>query len=452
MSETIREGLASGTERRALRRGIYLLLALVSLVNMAARIAVVSSEHKHPFLSANDRSRMVAIRAMVDHGTFIIDDVTSDKGWHTIDKVYHETSKDDEKHYFSSKPVLFLTVLAGEYYALQQMFGCNIAENPYFVGRTIIMLTNVAPMALLFWIIAWFLEEWGTTDWGRIFVMFAATHGTYLSTYAITINNHVPAAVTTAITLWAVVKIIYLQSRSGWLFALAGLASAMTAANELPALSLLAATGLALLYVDPKRTLMFYTPAAAVIVVAFFATNYLAHEDLRPPYMHRDWYVYPKSHWLPENRKGIDAGEPIRWKYALHMLVGHHGIFSLTPLWILSIFGLGMMIVKKQQRWLAAAVLTLTIVCIMFYISRPLQDRNYGGMTSGFRWMFWFAPMWLVALIPVADSLGRSRWGRTVCAVALGVSAFSAAYPALNPWTHPWIYRVGQAFEWLPLP
>ena len=26
-------------------------------------------------------------------------------------------------------------------------------------------------------------------------------------------------------------------------------------------------------------------------------------------------------------------------------------------------------------------------------------------MTSGFRWMFWFAPMWLAAMLPAAD-----RW------------------------------------------
>ena len=45
----------------------------------------------------------------------------------------------------------------------------------------------------------------------------------------------------------------------------------------------------------------------------------------------------------------------------------------------------------------------MTLICLVFYILlRPQEDRNYGGMTSGFRWMFWFAPLWLVVMIPAA--------------------------------------------------
>ena len=60
------------------------------------------------------------------------------------------------------------------------------------------------------------------------------------------------------------------------------------------------------------------------------------------------------------------------------------------------------------------------LVCLVFYLARPQADRNYGGMTSGFRWMFWFAPLWLVALLPAADRLAASRAGPRLGAGAAG--------------------------------
>src|SRR6185295_1887327 len=95
-----------------------------------------------------------------------------------------------------------------------------------------------------------------------------------------------------------------------------------------------------------------FVPAAAVVVVAFFATNYAAHQSLRPPYMHRsktdatdNWYAYKytlggrerSSYWL--DPQGLDRGEPSKLTYAVHVLVGHHGVFSLTPVWLLSVWG-----------------------------------------------------------------------------------------------------------------
>ena len=83
----------------------------------------------------------------------------------------------------------------------------------------------------------------------------------------------------------------------------------------------------------------------------------------------------------------------------------------------------------------------LSLVCLAFYLSRPQIDRNYGGMTSGLRWMFWFAPLWLVAMLPAADRLAHSRAGRGLALVLLALSVLSASYPTWNPWTHPWLWN-----------
>ncbi|MDE0940771.1 MAG: hypothetical protein OSA43_12525, partial [Pirellulales bacterium] len=61
-----------------------------------------------PFLSANDRSRWCTIRALVDDGTFAIDQIVTDPEdharWQTIDMVKH--ARNGEPHLYSSKPTL----------------------------------------------------------------------------------------------------------------------------------------------------------------------------------------------------------------------------------------------------------------------------------------------------------------------------------------------------------
>jgi hypothetical protein len=242
---------------------------------------------------------------------------------------------------------------------------------------------------------------------------------------------------------------------------LAGLFAALSAAFELPALSFFALVGAALLWKCPRETLIGFAPPALVVVAAFFGTNYIAHDSLRPPYMHRNesnaadnWYDYTytrggqarESYW--RNPAGLDRGEPSAARYALHVTIGHHGIFSLTPIWILSFAGV--VLLARDQRWrgLAAFIALLSLVCLAFYLSRPEIDRNYGGMTSGFRWMFWLAPLWLVALVPAADWLGRRRVGRFAALVLLAVSVMAASYPTWNPWTQPWLWNLLTYMGW----
>jgi hypothetical protein len=170
--------------------------------------------------------------------------------------------------------------------------------------------------------------------------------------------------------------------------------------------------------------------------------------------MHRaendNWYDYEyesggktvDSYW--RNRQGIDRGEPSKFVYALHVLVGHHGVFSLTPIWLLSLAGALMWLTSGEvsRRQLAMATLLISIVCLTFFIAfRPLEDRNYGGMTSGFRWMFWCAPLWLVVMLPAVDRLARSTFGMALASILLTLSVLSASYPTWNPWTQPWLYN-----------
>ncbi len=496
----------SSQDRSALRRHVYLILAAASVGLMLGRILAVDSvdvlalqrnrlesipkeqaekrkelqaqglpaeeiearlaerleklqraaQLRRPFLSANDRSRWCTVRALVEEemripgAPYAIDKVIEEQGWDTIDMVKHDG------HLYSSKPPLMATLVAGPYWVIHRLTGQTLGTQPYAIGRLLLIVVNVVPMVLYFWVLGKLLERVGQTDWGRLFTMAAAAFGTFLTTFAVVLNNHLWAAVCTAVALYAASR-VWLDGRRQWpYFAAAGFFGALMAAEELPALALFAPMAIALLWKAPRQTVLAFVPAALVVAAAFFATNWIAHRSLRPPYMHRsqtdpsdNWYVYTyqrggrqlTSYW--QNPKGLDAGEPSRAVYALHVLVGHHGIFALTPLWLLSAVGLGVWLVRppeKGLRHLALAIAGVSAVVLAFYILRPQIDRNYGGTTSGLRWAFWMAPLWLAALVPAADRMSGRGWARWLAAAALALSALSAAYPTWNPWTHPWIY------------
>jgi len=97
-------------------------------------------------------------------------------------------------------------------------------------------------------------------------------------------------------------------------------------------------------------------------------------------------------------------------------------------------------------------IAAVSLVCLVFYLMRPQNDRNYGGMTCGLRWMFWFTPMWLVAMVPALDVMARRRWLRGLAQVMLAVSVLSASYPIWNPWTHPWLLDFFYYLGWVQLP
>jgi hypothetical protein len=235
---------------------------------------------------------------------------------------------------------------------------------------------------------------------------------------------------------------------------LAGLFSAFAAACELPALLFCALIGLWLLFHQFKRTLLVFLPAVLVVAAAFFATNYIAHKTFEPAYGKKygeeSWYLFEyerggkilQSHW--NNPKDLDVGEPNQQDYLFHTTIGHHGLFSLTPVWALSVLGLLIWLLDNRYRTLAAIILLTSVVVFAFYMQMPLNERNYGGNTSALRWLFWLAPLWSVALVAAADVFGRSIFTRAIALLCLLVSAMSAAYPVWNPWTMPWTYNLLQ--------
>ncbi len=521
---------------------IFWILIVVATGLAVSRIVSLGDQARketRPFYSANDRSRWTTVRALGDQGVFEIDSILNSKDgkqWDSIDKVRH-VGRDGKFHYYSSKPPFLTTLVAGGYRILKFFTGWRIASETHLVVKTLLIFVNVLPWAFYLWLVARMVNSVPVRDWTRYFVLACACFGTYLLTYTIALNNHLPAAVAVMAALYCLSEISRRPDPPHRLFQLTGLAAALGATFELPALSFFAVAFVVCLRHSIGKTLHGFLPYGLVVLAMTLYLNFLAFGQIKSPYFQRhdgpviaevsgnhepslndgtlpdpiyeaarkqvqfadpfvergqwpgqspsidrwvvrdldptstsqmviirrpeqpeqyeirewgNWYDYPGSYWSISNpkRSFIDQGQTSQLLYAFHLLFGHHGVFSLTPIWILSFAGMFALLGGArlgghfQMRWLGAVGLVLSVVVIAFYISRPETDRNYGGQCCVARWLLWLSPIWLASMLPVVDWLGGSRWGKWLCFILLLLSVISASIPASNPWTHPWLFNI----------
>jgi hypothetical protein len=471
-----------------------------------------------PTFSSNDRSRWAAVRALVDEGTWVIGRrdkqvviasvpaalaasdplqlavlleagldrrIKSDRGivfedgWQSVDKMLNPATLE----YYSTKPPLLTFLVATEYWWLKETFGWSLQDERdqrFTVVRVCLVTFNLVPFLIYLGLLARLVDYFGTTDWGRLFVVTAACFGTLVTPFLISINNHTLAACSVIVTVYAMVRILSGGER-GW-FVLAGFFAGFTAVNELPAAAFAAGLGLLLLVRFFRRTMFAFVPAALVPVAALLALNYAELGEFKPGYSKfgTEWYDYEGSHWrnLPDkSKRGIDWAKNKEDKatYAFHLVLGHHGWFSLTPVYLLALGGMGLGVrylfgsrhkpgapatgifdpslalracpcPSRQWAELAVSTALLSLVVIGWYI---YKTDNYSGWSNGPRWLLWLTPLWLLTLLPIADRFGQTRGGRILCLILLALSVLSAHYWDWNPWRHPWIYNWMDSRGWI---
>jgi hypothetical protein len=458
-----------------------------------------------PTFSSNDRSRWCTVRALVDEGTYVIGHrdpskktaknkygdhgIVFEDGWGTVDKVM----KPGTDEFYSSKPPLLSTLMAGEYWLLKKALGWSITERPFPVVRVIVLTFNWLPWVVYLVLLARLAERLGATDFGKLYIVAAGAFATLMTPFLISINNHTLAACSALVSLYLAERAWRSALPGALVLAGAGFFAGFTACNELPAAAFAAGLGIALLWRWPARTRLFFVPAGLVPVAAYLLVNYLAVGSVVPVQaqdVDSAWYRYEGSHWLAPPREikpGIDFADTKedRATYAFHVLFGHHGVFSLTPIFLLAVAGMawgvyrlagggreppegpgresgptvaglarvqpGTTLNSGESSYafagFAAFTVVLSVLVVGFYLVKTI---NYGGWTAGPRWLLWLTPLWLLTLLPVADRLGRSRGGRVLLYLLLGLSVLSASYPAWNPWRHPWIYTFMESQGLIP--
>jgi hypothetical protein len=427
-----------------------------------------------PMLGANDRSRWVTVRALLENGSYSIGQrnpasataknpagdtgLVFEEPWKTIDKVLDPQTE----RYYSSKPPWLATLVAGECWLLQRIFGWELSDPRTPLFGIVLLTFNWLPfLAYMVTLAVWARHErW--SPWSSTYLLLAAGVGTFTSSFAVTLNNHVPATCTVALSLLFLRQAI--EHRTGTAatnLVVSGFFSGCAATFELPALCF-AVGGLivAMYFCGPGRSVL-YILAASLPAAGFLLTNYLALGRLTPIYAEfgGPWYQYAGGYWDPAEqvRQGIDWADETKCIYAFHLLLGHHGLFSLTPVLILGAIGALISIasfwsVKKydeQSRtllWLPWLCLGTLIIVVSFYIWRT---NNYGGKTIGPRWLIWLSPLLLLTMRPVLDRPSHRRWASWLFLTLLAASVASVSYNLSNPWVNPWLLDWLVANGWI---
>ena len=200
---------------------IFWIIIVCSVASVAGRIITIqnhSADGDPAFFSANDRSRWSTIRALGDSGTYEIDSVIARRSeeeladlfakqkatgdtneyykisWNTIDKVRH-LGEDGQPHYYSSKPTLLPTILSAGYIAINRATGLTMEQNSVPIIRTLLLILNAGGWLAFMFFLAKTINSVPVRDWSRYYVLACGGFGTFLTTFAVVLNNHLPAAV-----------------------------------------------------------------------------------------------------------------------------------------------------------------------------------------------------------------------------------------------------------------
>ncbi|MBN1489229.1 MAG: hypothetical protein JXA69_04870 [Phycisphaerae bacterium] len=393
-----------------------------------------------PAMCPNDNARWNAVWAMIETGRCSW--VHEEKGWplFTIDRCTYdviETEADKQAaRWYSAKPPLMQVILAGIAWPICRVFGLDFRYDFAIVGRTILILVNAVPLMVYLALFGRMLLALGTRGFALVFCLLAAAVGTYVTGWCITLNNHVLGAFCCFFSIYGLYAVSRRPGEVKWpAYAAAGFFAAMAVTFETPAAALLGLTAMYAFYLNRGRTLRIFLPAAIIPIAAFFIANKLCIGRWTPfQWTHPAHY---DPYWIKPS--GIDGlSEP--WHiYLFHMTFGHHGFFSLTPIFLISLVGIVRHLRDRAStlRGFAASTLVASTAVVTFY---AIKSNNYAGTCQGLRWLFWLTPMWLLMLPAGIGWLSHRVTGRAIAIAFLTISTFSMAYAMRMPWSRSWLH------------
>lgn len=449
----------------------------------AAMIAVAAVLHAaalwqaRPLQSANDRSRWCTVWSLIHRGTYAIDEIRRQPGWDSIDIIY------DGEHFYSTKPPLLSTLVAGVAAVVERVTGADLLSNPLLVTRLTLLIVNGVPQLLAWWLMALMIDRLAQSDWTRLVLVLTTCVGTLLSPFVSTLNNHTVAAVGVVMAVYGLLRVLERRAtlagdERAWELAFAGFGAGWAAANELPAAFLLAAICCRIGLGASWRGRVWFAMGSGLPLLAMLLVNYAATGDWKPTYAAYGSRLYVfvfegvPSYWMEPH--GIDRNLDSPLGYLFHCTLGHHGIWSLTPLflwcWLSWCFWLPQHWRRKSLhgtpsptflpviddhstpptglRTIVGLSAAASVVTVGFFLTRT-ANYNFGGVSCALRWVLWIVPLWLLTLVPALDAAAGCVRGRFFVILTLVPSCWSVWTRMENPWHHPWLYYEMQSAGWI---
>jgi hypothetical protein len=388
-------------------------------------------------MPVNPASRFAAMQALVDKGTWAIDDVSL--GNMTIDKVFVGG------HFYSSKPALLNLFGAAIYAVIKTITGLTFDRDLYTLGAVFGVLLGTLPWALSVVLLHRLLVASIASSTVRSLSVVAFGAGSLAAAYGSSFNNHI-IGVACLLLMWerwhpALRDQPLARSR----LATGAIAGGFAIICELTSGAIVAATA-AVLAESLWRRRQTGDIALAALLVALLPLVQIgigwsiAGTPVPIQFIDAAW-KYPGSYWKrPIEFDALNEPWPV---YVFHSFVGHHGLFSLTP-WLL--VGIPWVIsrpVEQRERLVWYAAIGALAALIGFYMYRTV---NYGGRCVGFRWFLVLHPLLALAAARFLDTRGARWLGHPVLlGVLIGAGAASALTGAVNPWEEGLVHAIFRA-------
>ncbi len=339
-----------------------------------------------PVATSNDGSRLATIESLVDFHTFIIDN--SRFVW-TIDKYFYQG------HFYSDKPPI-LSIYGSFFYALLKAFGISFS-NQFMLTNTLLIIfvvgvSTATGMIYLYKIFKFLAVE---ETWINVLLIIAGT-GTLLLPYSTVFSNHVVSGSLLVAGFYYLLRVkesIRYSLLSGLLITLAG---------SIDVVAFIFVPFLAVNFFNkPLKSKIVFALACALVLVIYFQLNLYTSGSLRPPSMNQSLWEYPGSAFDRTNLSGLayHSNLPALLNYAFHMIIGHRGLISYTPILVFSIFGFVKIFQNKEFKYRQEYLLILlaSSAYVLMYI---LRSNNYSGYSYGVRW---YANLMFLLCLPLAQ-------------------------------------------------
>jgi hypothetical protein len=312
---------------------------------------------------------------------------------------------------YSSKPPNYPYLCAGEALIVHALTRLDVYEHRQTYLWVFVLLNQVAPYMAAVYLLLRLCRMW--TEDPRLvrLACLALTAGALPWAYAATYNNHVPAAAALAVSFYLTVRLRREPRRWPWWLAaglLAGWAFSIEFVSGIPGAVLI----WLLLRRDPRRGLL-AVAGFLLPLVPTFATYWALTGSVEPFYMQKSLYDFEGSYW--RQPAGPDALNEPKWLYAFNVLLGHHGLLSMTPLFLLALPA-AVRLARDREHPLRSELLAILAGSAGVVLMVILSTRNYGGISIGVRWLACVMPLLTFASLAW---LRRLRWAPLLYAMLI---------------------------------
>lgn len=269
-------------------------------------------------------------------------------------------------------------------------------------------------------------------SWGADLLAPAFGFTSLLLPYAVTFNNHAPAAGLITLAFGLVADEPAAGRLRGRRF-LVGLLLGLAATIDLPAGAGTAGVIGAWLLLRQRGLPLAFLLGMIGPLALHSALQAEVTGSPFPVEMYPKMFEYPGSYWATEEGRWKEIGP--RWRFGVEFLIGPQGWLTVTPALFLGLAGLAWTASRKGDplRPLACAAGTVTILLIVYYVW-GVRRTDFSGQSYGTRHLLAISPVLFAFAVDAAARMPR-RIGWIVLALTLIVGLGYAIEGVRQPWS-----------------